>query len=291
MAQIVRIPLAFEFRPLRAKWSARSVEIQGWTREFSKRGLFRSIDTSDNVKVEIFESEKPGGLEELYGMLGPIRASELKNSAVIHWKDIPVEVKAASTPAKSMEEIRYRTFNVLVCESRQGDYPKTGDAWAMRREFLSLKQNDPLALLGFLRRWGVWDEKRLGLSNIENVVFPERIWELQATYREALVGPADEWLSKGVDPFKGAYATPMYPHFILDHCYCKLAIEATITIDLLRKVRFRKCKRPDCREVFQLESRHKRLYCGQPCAHLESVRKQRRQAARQKKRSRPRKGE
>ena len=141
----------------------------------------------------------------------------------------------------------------------------------MQREFRRLKQ-DTWTLLEFLRKWGVWDGKRLGSSNlaraanasIQNVVFPEGIWALQQRYREALLSPPDEWLSNGVDPFKGAYATPMYPHFNLEHYRCKLAIEATITIDLLRRVKFRKCKRPDCSEVFELESEHKRFYCGQP---------------------------
>jgi hypothetical protein len=298
MAHVISIPLAFEFRPLRAKWCLRAVEIEGWAKDVRRRSLIGYIGSSDDVTVEVLEPGEPDGLVGIFGMLnGPRGFSDLKRPARVHWSDIPTEIKATATPAKNMEKIRGDIFHVLACESSESAYGRTGDAWAMRREFLRLKQ-DSWALLEFLRKWGIWDERRLGLSNLEpganasiqNVVFPEGIWDLQTAYRTALVGPPHEWLSKGVDPFKGAYATPMYPHFILEHYHCKLAIEATITIDLLRKVKFRKCKRPDCSEVFALESAHKRIYCCQPCAHLESVRKQRRAAAKQKKKSKSRKG-
>jgi hypothetical protein len=250
------------------------------------------------VTAEVLDPETFGGLGSLHGMLGLHREpSNLKRPAVIRWSDIPAEIKATATSAKNIEEIRGSSFHILVFDASESASGRAGNAWAMRTEFLRLKQ-DSWLLLEFLRKWGLWDEKRLGSSNlahgananIHNVVFPENIWELQDIYRSALVRPPDEWLSNGVDPFKGAYATPMYPHFVLEHSQCRLAIEATITIDLLMKVKFRKCKRPDCSEVFELESRHKRLYCGQPCAHLESVRKQRRAAARQKKRSQPKEG-
>jgi hypothetical protein len=292
VAQVIHIPLAFEFRPARGKWGLRTVEIEGWAKDLRKPSLFGYIGSSDDVTVDVLEPGALGGLSGLYSIVGIDReARQLKHPAVIHWSEIPSEIKVTSTPAKSMEKIRGEWFSILACDSLEGT-GRTGDAWAMRREFLSLKQ-DSLALLAFFRKWGIWDDQGLGSSipgvstnsRIQNVVFPERIWEAQSAYRAALLSAPDEWLCKGVDPFKGAYATPMYPHFILEHTQCKLAIEATITIDLLRKAKFRKCKRPDCSEVFALESKHKRLYCSQPCAHLESVRKQRRSAARKKAKS------
>lgn len=248
--------------------------------------------------VDVLEPGEFGGLGGLYGMLGMERdPNAIKRLAVIRWGDIPADTKVAATPAKEMREILGTTFRILTCESSEALYGRSGDAWVMRREFLKLKR-DSWGLLQFLQRWGVWDEKRLGSvglapgsnANIENVVFEEQIWQLQSAYRAALIGPPDEWLGHGIDPLKGAFASSLYPHFILEHHRCKPAIEATITIDLLRKVKFRKCKRADCSEVFKLESKHKRVYCSQPCAHLESVRKQRRVAARQKKKSNSRKG-
>lgn len=298
MAQIVNIPLAFKFFPRKAKWRLRAVEIVGWAKDVRKRSLIPYFGSPDCVTVEILEPASLGGLTGLYSMLHIERQyGSLKNPAVLNWSDIPAELKVAATMVKDMNAIQGSAFNVLGGEPSEGEYGRAGDAWAMRREFLALQQ-DIWPLLEFLRKWGVWDERALGIPNsksgkgasLENVVFPERIWELQDAYREALLRPPDEWLTKGVDPLKGAYATPMYPHFVLEHSQCKLAIEATITIDLLRKVKFRKCKRPDCSEVFALESRHKKIYCSQPCAHLESVRKQRRAAAKLRKKSAIKKG-
>jgi hypothetical protein len=296
VAQIIHIPLSFEFSPMRAKWTQRAVEIQGWAKDFKKPSLFFGhLGSSDDVLVDLRDH---WALTGLYGMLGIHPAvKDLKNLAVIHWADVPDDIKKIATSAKDMKEIRGLDFFILVCESRESAYPNTGDAWTMRKEFLSMKR-DAWSLTEFLRKWGVWDQKKLGSSHlapgatagIQNFVVPDGIWELQARYRKALVSSPDEWLCNGIDPFRGAYATPMYPHFILEHYECNLAIEATITIDLLRKVKFRKCKRPDCSEVFALESKHKRLYCGQPCAHLESVREQRRAAARKKAKTKARKG-
>jgi hypothetical protein len=56
------------------------------------------------------------------------------------------------------------------------------------------------------------------------------------------------------------------------------ALCLTVQIDLLREVEFRKCKRPDCNEIFEVTSRHQRDYHTQYCAHLESVRRGRRGA-------------
>jgi hypothetical protein len=298
VAQIINIPLAFKFSPLKAKWRLRTVEIVGWARDVKKRSLIPYFGSPDSVTVDILEPASLGGLTGLYGMLHIERQyGNLKNPAVLHWSDIPAELKASATMTKDIDALRGSAFNILGCESSEGEYGRAGDAWAMRREFLGL-EHDIWPLLAFLRKWGIWDERMLGGSNsasgksasLQNIVFPERIWELQGAYRAALLGPPDEWLANGVDPFKGAYATPMYPHFIVEQSQCKLAIEATITIDLLRKVKFRACKRPDCSEVFALESRHRKIYCGQPCAHLVSVRKQRRAPAKLKKKSATKKG-
>jgi hypothetical protein len=289
VAQIIHIPLAFEFSPMQAKWDVRTVEIQGWARELRRRSLVGYIGSSDDVAVELLEPRVSGRLSGLFAPIDP-ESRELKHPTVLHWSDIPTDIKVAATPEKKIEEIRGSDFHILACESCESTHGRNRDAWAMRREFLGLK-HDSWALLGFLRKWGLWDEKRLGSSNlapganagIQNVVFPEGIWELQSSYRAALVSPPSEWLSKRVAPFNGAYASPTYPHFILEHSRCRFAIEATIAIDLLRKIRFHKCKRDDCPEIFEIRSRHKRRYCGQYCAHLESMRKQRRVAARLKK--------
>jgi hypothetical protein len=61
---------------------------------------------------------------------------------------------------------------------------------------------------------------------------------------------------------------------------------ATIFLDLARGLKFKFCARKDCGDLFVVTSKHKRRYCCQYCAHLESVRKQRRNEKRKGKASR-----
>jgi hypothetical protein len=50
---------------------------------------------------------------------------------------------------------------------------------------------------------------------------------------------------------------------------------ATIYIDKLRGVIYRRCKRRDCPRIFEVQSRHGQRYCQQYCAHLASMRRNR----------------
>src|SRR5271170_7341875 len=91
VAQIINIPLAFKFGPLKAKWRLRTVEIIGWTKDVRKPSLFASIGASDSVTVEILEPGSLGSLSGLlYRMLGPQREyRSLKNPTIFNWSDIP----------------------------------------------------------------------------------------------------------------------------------------------------------------------------------------------------------
>ena len=48
---------------------------------------------------------------------------------------------------------------------------------------------------------------------------------------------------------------------------------ATVLADVARGIRFKTCKRKDCRKPFPIESEHKRDYCKPYCGHLVSLRK------------------
>jgi len=58
------------------------------------------------------------------------------------------------------------------------------------------------------------------------------------------------------------------------------AILATIYVDRLGGKEFGFCARSDCRRAYEITSQHKRKYCGQPCAHLESLRRLRKRRSR-----------
>jgi hypothetical protein len=63
------------------------------------------------------------------------------------------------------------------------------------------------------------------------------------------------------------------------------AIVTTLQVDHVRGAKFGVCARIDCPRFYEITSHHKRKYCGETCAHLETVRRLRK---RQKARSKPR---
>jgi len=67
VAQIINIPLAFEFRPLRAKWTVRTVRIEGWAKDVKRRSLIGYVGSADDVTVEMLELGELGGLFDIYG--------------------------------------------------------------------------------------------------------------------------------------------------------------------------------------------------------------------------------
>jgi hypothetical protein len=177
-----------------------------------------------------------------------------------------------------------RQFPMLFEPDSPTGLHKERDPWQMRDEFLRLKRDDE-ALLDFVNKWGEWDSEVLfpigGQTIARKIdhycprfILPDRVWKMQDFYRSALRTPAEEWLTRFA-MLGGLKKRSTFPYLAANSASCRTAIETTITIDLLKKVRFRACARPDCDNVFSLDSRHKRKYCQQYCGHLESVRKQR----------------
>ncbi|MBX3333931.1 MAG: hypothetical protein KF876_07390 [Nitrospira sp.] len=60
-------------------------------------------------------------------------------------------------------------------------------------------------------------------------------------------------------------------------------LAATTHIDLIRGAKFKVCERPDCKTPFPILSGHARKYCDWYCGHIESVRRTRMKAKRQRK--------
>jgi hypothetical protein len=52
----------------------------------------------------------------------------------------------------------------------------------------------------------------------------------------------------------------------------------TVYVDVVRGLGFKYCRRSDCKAPFAVTNNHEKFYCSQPCAHLENVRKKRREA-------------
>lgn len=137
-------------------------------------------------------------------------------------------------------------------------------------------------MLRFLNRWGLWREPAApvqgvtGYQWIRDLVPVAEIWETQERWRKAILGPVGEWLADS--PPSAFQPRAVYPHFNLQATCCATAIRHSITLDLLRDVKFKICKRKDCRAPYAIESEHERTFCSQYCGHLESLRKNRRDA-------------
>lgn len=141
------------------------------------------------------------------------------------------------------------------------------NAWQLRDAFLRVTP-EPRRILKFLNRWGRW--KANEYVRVNDFV------NLQAMVRQALVSPPEEWFEQDHDDLDSVWdRRTKFPYFAVETFDCEPAIRMTVTIDLLRQVKFKTCARADCGQPFSIASAHKRKYCTQYCGHLESVRRSR----------------
>jgi hypothetical protein len=281
MARNIDLPIAFEWQPSPASWSLVNAEITGWAQK-QLEPCFRA------------NLQEHGGSYELQ----------------IPWWALPPETLRLLRKEKSAKFTRKYAGELLLCSlgTRIREKRREANPWAMQEEFLRLKRTPP-SLLAFLNKWGVWGptrtsrpaspevkaaamgRHRLGLPPLDldpkrmphifgspvdasalNYLFPAEVWAFQKQCRDALTHPAHEWLAQKLIAL---VARPRFPYLVSTASNCQEAIRTSITIDLLQKVEFRICARPDCAAPFSVETRHQRKYCRQYCAHIESVRKQR----------------
>lgn len=148
-------------------------------------------------------------------------------------------------------------------------------------KFLKLEHSES-ALLEFLNETGCWDSS----------AGPHRvgwIWEWQRVFQELIRHPERDWhevACEVIGPI-GVAAVEAYLHFEFKFskgkCWLEIrpngtlgALIGTVIIHRALGSKLKVCKRRDCGKTFRLESRHKQKYCCYDCAHLESVRRSRR---------------
>lgn len=213
---------------------------------------------------------------------------------------------------KHQKPDRFAFGTLIPDEMSDRGYPTELNGWRCRDDFFKLPQTDE-AFMGFLARVGVFasDSRVVGHYSTEfmqhcreNNPTPFRvdaIWKLRDRLKEILLDhkrsperySPDRPLSKRLSEFVselGAHSdfllrfdlgrVPVGEVTITDGLQMLLA---TVFTDLVRGLRFKYCARADCGRLFPVKSRHKRKYCCQPCGHLESVRKQRREEKRKPK--------
>jgi hypothetical protein len=196
-----------------------------------------------------------------------------------------------------------------------GEKPQLLDAWESRREFFKLPQTEN-ALLGFLSKVGVWEGGRAVVPCVFTPVIPfifRTPKEITQHCREGHPRPlsfVEIWVFREslgrylknrksfIETFAPARPRPrttieaLYPadKFVLsfeleknpqgvvtvtDACHMLMA---TVYADIVRGLRFEYCRRGDCKAPFAITNNHEKFYCTQACAHLENVRKKRREA-------------
>ena len=183
-----------------------------------------------------------------------------------------------------------RQLTQHVIAGNKGFYglPCPVDPWHMREEFLGLKTESDM--LRFLTKYGRWDDSK------DNVPV-DSIMDLQVELRELLLSPRQirllayrlGWMNRKFtfslrweknSAIQARIAAKKTTNNATSFCVVECGsitdvLFASVQIDLLDGAKFGTCARPDCQVPFRVTSNHKRKYCSQPCAHLESVRRNR----------------
>ena len=256
MAHILQIPISFDFRLSQVAWAQVHARITGWWKRHDG-----TID-SDNLTAEI--DEPPMEKESIRFPLEDLPPGEWDRCV-----EVPIDESFDAEIELICSEFQPQ---LLVCEAGRylsdSEFNKLrpGDAWEMREEFLRVEA-DGTSSVEFLEKWGRWTAARW--------VALGEILSLQAAVREALTSAPTKWFTRPFSALSVRRHRPEYPFFMLPTNECRSAICMTVTIDLLRRVKFKVCARGDCGQPFPVTSKHDRKYCSQYCGHLDSVRRNR----------------
>jgi len=257
VAQIIQIPVSFEFRTTKVLWTQASAHVVGWSKK---------QDEEDPVHL-IAEVASSVGKKITTLSLSKLADEERKQCiATIGKRDADEAVKEICSASEFLYFVHDRPTYIEDSELVMHSQP--ADPWLMREDFLRLKPDRETAM-AFLNKWGRWRSFR-ALADLSEII------DLQRAVREALTSSPKKW-------FADLYAFPImkrsrsakHPYFTMLTDACQVAIRMTTTIDLLRQLKFKTCARRDCGIPFPVTSNHKRDYCSQYCGHLESVRRNR----------------
>ena len=285
MAQHSSVPLAFEFIAKRREWHVVKLVVAGREdafREPAPKFLGTDIpipmigkpltEPSNDVLFRVEEDSSYAflGAGSLYKAAGIEEAAHLDALADL--------VENGRTVPTGSDEL------LVSGSSTSGQGRKRPDPWAMRDEFLKLDES-ATALAAFLNRWGTWGTfsllierlsgtrmlKRLTGEEYPQFLHPYTVWRERKTYRDGMLGSSASWLSTRAT-LGLTHRRAEFPYLGIVAATCRQAIETTITLDHLRKVRSRVCARVDCNNIFPVDSDHGKIYCQQYCGHLVSVR-------------------
>jgi hypothetical protein len=251
MAQTISLPVQFTFRNTRASWLLAKAVPCGWPRH-----------TLDEVAVKV---------------VSPDQYKEIRGRVLIDGLPLPLRDVLNEGFLKPVRASVKRTeFPILLCIPYGEPKALKMDPWHIREDLLSLKRSTE-DLLTFLNRYGAW--AGAFLEHQHEPLHPQtwtesEIWATQDRVKNALQKGAKEWFKSGWTTLE-LRTRPDFPHFFQEFDSVSEALSTSISIDFLRGVRFRICPRIDCGSPFPADRKGKR-YCSQYCAHLVSVRRNRR---------------
>jgi hypothetical protein len=250
---IIEIPFDFEFRRTKLKWSVADARITGWAR--------RTDATVDGavLMAEVTTAE----------LTYPIKYPR-KNIPDGRWDNLWLEAYSDSDVERAFAS--WQPMFLVPSGATYGDevelrkHSQPADAWLMREEFLRLKPTLEEAN-SFLNHWGRW--------NFAEFLELREIKELQRAVRDALTVSPEGWFASARCFPPVGHRTEKYPYFTFVTDMCEVAVRLTVTIDLLRKTKFKLCAREDCLRPFPLTSKRQKDYCSRECGHLALVRRKR----------------
>jgi hypothetical protein len=262
MAQnVVQIPMSFQFRLAKIEWAQTSARITGWCKQ---------QDGTADSKYLFAEVSNSKGTNSIKLSLDELPGNEKKQClATLGQKNADEGVKQICQGFEPQLFVHNReAFLTEVALTRNTE---PADAWQMREEFLRLKLDSETAF-SFLQVWGRWNQLRRYVQLSEMV-------HLQRSIRDGLTSSPAKWFAgPGAQPIVVSSRLLEFPYFAMKTDSCQIALGTATTIDLLRRLEFKTCARGDCEMPFEVTSNHERAYCSQYCAHLASVRRNRKAA-------------
>ena len=260
--KIIVIPLSFEFKTTKVQWAKGHAHIKGWWKRpdgtVDGEHLLAEVSTAETVRALQFPLERLPDKEWAQCV-----TTQGDDGNLVQVCDADVE-NACSAFEPQLLVRSDRTYDIRHVAPTKPSQP--ADAWEMREEFLRLKLDCEKAV-AFLNKWGSWDFR-------EYALLPEMA-ELQHAVREALTSPPDQWFANYYSVPPLWHHRPKKPYFTILTDKCEIAIRMTVTSDLLRQAKFKRCARRDCGMPFEVTSKHNRNYCLPYCSHLESMRRKR----------------
>jgi hypothetical protein len=252
MSQAINIPIHFNFIRTPCTWEIRSVTLSGsrtGARSKSLRMLFPKVDFRRGDLMQ-----KPHFLNGWECRLEFFKLGQNEDALVDFLSRVGVWQEGrvgAHAPYVFVPPFVYHASEEIIQLCREGQPPPV-----------------PVeAMWEFRKSLGDFLVNRKRFIKTRTPARPQ-----PRTGFEALFPPGD--LTK----FDLSFVLEEHPEGVVTVTDARHMLLTTVYVDVIRGLGFKYCRRHDCKAPFALTNNHEKFYCSQHCAHLENVRKKRREA-------------